>query len=81
MAYIFGTINTTADLDIRYLKLDATNYDSVIFPDGKYLGIDQIRARDAGGLLLTDDGNKASLDVEIAKIQEKINEAKVALKI
>ena len=50
-------VDDTATLDTRYLKLDATNYTSVIFPDGQYLGIDQIRARDAGGLLLTDDGN------------------------
>jgi hypothetical protein len=44
-------------LDTRYIKLNASNYSSVIFPDGQYLGIDQIRARDAGGLLLTDGGN------------------------
>lgn len=48
----------TGDQDLSgYLKLDATNYDSVIFPDGKYVGIDQIRARDGDGLKLTDDGN------------------------
>ncbi len=43
-------------LDSTYLKLDATNYSSVIFPDATYIGIDQIRARDAGGLKLYDDG-------------------------
>jgi len=46
----------TAALDTRYLKLDATNYESVVFPDGKYIGIDEIRARDVDGLALYDDG-------------------------
>ncbi len=44
--------------ETTYLRLDATNYDSVAFPDGKYIGIDEIRARDGDGLGLYDDSGK-----------------------
>ena len=49
-----------ATLDTRYLKLAADNdplTDDLNFANGTKITIDQIRARDSDGLLLTDDGN------------------------